>query len=110
MPNICAILSKTLPALGMALILSALPACSKSMPPPLSVRPPAVLLQNCPPPPVNSAVLPAIAQADVSNTRKREAGLEYVRYVQNVEAAFRDCNDKQQALRDFYTGLTEISK
>ncbi|WP_190276336.1 hypothetical protein [Desulfovibrio fairfieldensis] len=55
-------------------------------------------------------MLPAIAQADVSNTRKREAGLEYVRYVQNVEAAFRDCNDKQQALRDFYAGLMEISK
>ena len=62
-------------------------------------RPPLALFNDCPPPPVNENVLPLIKQAAHSNDALRQAGAEYVRYVQSVMAASDECNARMSAGR-----------
>ncbi len=71
-----------------------LTACSTRPAPTRSLTPDPALLEDCAPPPVNEAVLPALAHG-----RAREAGAEYVRYVFEVDAALGRCNERMAALR-----------
>lgn len=78
----------------MLIISGLLTACSAKQVPQRPVLPEAALLEDCAPPPVNEAVLPALATG-----RAREAGAEYVRYVLDVDAALDRCNERMAALR-----------
>lgn len=62
--------------------------------PPRPILPDAALLEDCAPPPLNEAVLPALAAGHA-----REAGAEYVRYVLDVDAALGRCNERMAGLR-----------
>lgn len=78
----------------MLTISGLLTACSAKQAPPGPLLPDPALLEDCAPPPVNEAVLPALATG-----RAREAGAEYVRYVLDVDAALDRCNERMAALR-----------
>lgn len=98
MPKPCKPFCKKLLALLMMSCLTSMPGCSTKPQPQAQALPPLALFNDCLPPPVNENVLPLIKQAGQSEAR-RQAGAEYVRYVQSVIAAFDDCNTQQRAGR-----------
>ena len=53
-------------------------------------------------------MLPAIARG--GDADRREAGAQYVLYVQSVYAAFDRCNEQWSALEAFYAGARKGEK
>ncbi len=101
MPTPCKPFCKKLLVLLMMNCLTSMPGCSTRPQPQAQALPPLALFDDCPPPPLNEQVLPLIKKAGQSNEALRQAGAEFVRYVQSVTAAFDECNGRMRAGRAF---------